>query len=100
MRKGYSLKVHWLGGSGATFSLKILELRPSESRKETKLHEKGHFAQIFERWGHMPPMPPPQFLSMFAGTIGTVAETTSLAIACHVALQKWKYRHKLAVGRS
>ena len=28
------------------------------SRRTTKLHEKGHIARIFEKWGYMPPGPP------------------------------------------
>ena len=28
------------------------------SRIAARLHEEGHFAQDFEMWGHVPPVPP------------------------------------------
>ena len=31
------------------------------SRRTTKLHEKRHFARVFEKWGHVPPVPTSPF---------------------------------------
>ena len=70
----HTLNVRQLGGSGGILpgkysNLDLLKLSETciflfifasskLSRSVTKLHQRGHFARAFEKWGHVPTVPP------------------------------------------